>query len=91
VANVEHAERAGEEMKSYAGGCSAPKSALKGVGNEAVLCASDTKAAHGELVVGRVRDRIFTVAISTATGDYSEAALAEKAEAIARQVAGALF
>ncbi len=81
-------------MKSYAGGCSAPESALKGVGNEAVQCASDTKAAHGELVVGRVRDRIFTVAISTATGENSETAratLSERAEAIARQVAGALF
>jgi hypothetical protein len=67
---------------------------LRGVGNEAILCASDTDKSNGELVVGRVRDNIFTVAIYAGTANdpaMTKDALADKAEEIAKQVAGILF
>lgn len=94
VVRADHAENAGREMKPYEVSCTASKAPLKAVGNEAVLCGADTKTSRGELVVGRVRDNLFTVTISTGTGDDSGATrdtLVEKAEAIAKQVAGALF
>jgi hypothetical protein len=85
-------ESAGKEIAPHKISCTSSETQLRAVGNEAVLCASDTESSLGEQVVGRVRNRIFTVAIST--GKHSEATrdlLAEKAEEIAKQVAGALF
>jgi hypothetical protein len=81
-----------KEMTSHKINCTSSETALKAVGNEAVLCASNTENSRGVQVVGRVRNRIFTIAIST--GKDSEATqdpLAEKVEEIAKQVAGALF
>lgn len=86
-------ENAGKEMLPYESKCTSNGSPLKGVGNEAVLCVSDTEKLSGELVVGRVRDNIFTVTIYSSTGNDSAArdALADNAEEIAKQVAGILF
>jgi hypothetical protein len=94
VVRADHAENAGKEMKPYQIGCTSSSAPLKAVGNEAVLCVSNTGISSGELVVGRVRDKIFTVSISTSIGNDSETSrdiLVEKAEEIAKQVAGALF
>jgi hypothetical protein len=94
VIRADHPENAGKEMTPYKASCTSSEAPLKAVGNEAVLCISNTRTSRGELVVGRVRGNIFTVAISTGTGNDSQATrdmLAEKAEQIAKQVAGALF
>lgn len=94
VIRTEQPENAGKAIKSYEVSCTSSGTPLKGVGNEALLCVSNTKTSRGELVVGRVRDNIFTVAISVGSGDDSAStqnALAEKAESIAKQVAGSLF
>lgn len=94
VIRADNPENAGKEMTPYKASCTLSQAPLKAVGNEAVICISNTKTSRGELVVGRVRGNIFTVAISTGTGNDSQATrdmLAEKAERIAKQVAGALF
>jgi len=94
VAKANKPENAGKEMLPYESKCSSSGVPLKGVGNEAVLCVCDTDNLKGELVVGRVRDNIFSVAIYSSTGDDPAAtkdALADKAEEIAKQVAGILF
>jgi hypothetical protein len=85
-------ESPGKEIASHKISCTSPETQLKAVGNEAVLCASDSESSRGEQVVGRVRNRIFTVAISTGrASEVTRDLLAEKAEEIAKQVAGALF
>lgn len=94
VAKANKPENAGKEMLPYESKCTSAGSPLKGVGNEAFLCMSNTDKLSGELVVGRVRDNIFTVAIYSNTGNDAAAmkdALADKAEEIAKQVAGILF
>jgi hypothetical protein len=92
VIEANNPESPGQEMVPHKIICTSSETQLKAIGNEAVLCALDTESSRGEQVVGRVRNRIFTVAIST--GRLSEVTrdfLAEKAEEIAKQVAGSLF
>ena len=94
VIKAERQETAGKEMMPYESKCTASGLPLKGVGNEAILCASDTAKSSGELVVGRVRDNIFTIAINAGSGDNPAATkddLEDKAQEIAKQVAGILF
>jgi hypothetical protein len=94
VIKAERPENAGKEMMPYESKCTASGMPLKGVGNEAILCASDTAKWSGELVVGRVRDNIFTVAINAGSGDNPAATkddLVDRAQEIAKQVAGILF
>ena len=94
VSKADKPENAGKEMLPYESKCTSSGLPLKGVGNEAILCASNTEKSSGELVVGRVRDNIFTVAIFGGAGNDPAAAkdaLADKAEEIAKQVAGILF
>jgi hypothetical protein len=75
--------------------CSGEASPLQGVGNEAVMCAANVKGqAEGEQVIGRVRDQVFTVTITTTARNdpsMSRDELKEKTRNIAEQVAGALF
>jgi hypothetical protein len=81
-------------MMPYESKCTASGLPLKGVGNEAIMCASDSAKSNGELVVGRVRDSIFTVVINAGGGDNPAAAkndLEDKSQEIAKQVAGILF
>jgi hypothetical protein len=94
VIKAERPENAGKEMMPYESKCTASGLPLKGVGNEAILCVSDTDKSNGELVVGRVRDNIFTVAITADSGNNPAATkddLEDKAQEIAKQVAGVLF
>jgi hypothetical protein len=86
-------ESAVKEMALRKTSCTSSETQLKAVGNEAVLCASDIGSSRGEQTVGRVRNRIFTVAISTdiAAPEATRDILAARAEEIAKQVAGALF
>jgi hypothetical protein len=74
--------------------CTSAPTPVRAIGNEAMLCADDGRNSHGDTVVGRVRDSLFTVAISTSSRNdavMTREALDEKVRAIAEQVAGALF
>ena len=77
----------------YAARCHGAGAPLKAIGNEALACHDDAGAEGGlrELVVGRVRDRIFLVRISTNDGAAEQSVLREKARKVAEQVAGILF
>jgi hypothetical protein len=82
-------------MAGYKAHCSGEASPLQAIGNEAVRCAADTKGqADGEQIIGRVRNQIFTVTITTSARNdpsMSRDELKEKTRDIAEQVAGALF
>jgi hypothetical protein len=74
--------------------CTAPGTALHAIGNEAVLCAEDQRGSHGDAVVGRVRDSIFRVTITTtALNDPAmpRDVLEQKVRDTAEAVAGSLF
>ena len=74
-------------MNAYKARCGAGATALRAIGNEA--CAVEIKGqTYGQEVIGRVRDQIFTVTLTTTV---PKDALQEKARNIAEQVAGALF
>ena len=65
--------------------CGADRSAVSAIGNEAVEC----RAGGEEVVVGRVRDRGFSVRLRSA--EMSKGVLRNKALHAAEQVAGILF
>ncbi len=75
--------------------CGSDAVPLKAIGNEAVVCtADDRKSGLGERVVGRVRDQVFTITISTTLkGDsiLTRDALKAKIYTAAEQVSGNLF
>ena len=68
--------------------CGGDAMPLKAIGNEAVVCSPHP---HTARVVGRVRNRIFTILINTSDPSTTADLLREKARAIAEQVAGILF
>jgi len=92
---MEQVQDPSQAMTAYKARCSGVASPLQAIGNEAVTCAADIKGqAHGEQVIGRVRDQIFTVTITTSVRNdpsMSRDALEERVRNIAEQVAGALF
>ena len=75
--------------------CGADVSPLKAIGNEATACAADDrKGVMGERVVGRVRDQVFTIAISSTLKNdpiLTREALKTRIYTAAEQVAGNLF
>jgi hypothetical protein len=74
--------------------CTSSPVALKAIGNEAVSCSADVGYSRGEQVIGRVRDRLFIVTVSSTIAQDPSATrqlLQEKARTIAEQIAGALF
>jgi len=74
--------------------CTSAPVALKAIGNEAVSCSADVGYSRGEQVMGRVRDRLFIVTVSSTIAQDPSATrqlLQEKARTIAEQIAGALF
>lgn len=90
---VEQAKDDAQAISDYKARCSAGATPLSGIGNEA--CGAATKGqTYGQEVIGRVRDQIFTVTVTT-TAQHDpfmpKEALQEKARNIAEQVAGALF
>ena len=94
VISAEPMEKTQREMKVYETSCTSSEAPLKAIGNEAILCISNTKTSRGQLIVGRVRNNVFTVTVSTSTGNISKVTqdtLAQRAEEVARQVAGSLF
>jgi hypothetical protein len=74
--------------------CTSPAVTLKAIGNEAASCSADVGYSRGEQVIGRVRDRLSIVTVtSTMAQDplMTRPLLKEKARMIAEQLAGALF
>jgi len=75
--------------------CGADQLPIKAIGNEAMVCAADDrKAGPGERVVGRVRDQVFTITISTTLKNdtiLTREALKARIYTAAEQVAGNLF
>jgi hypothetical protein len=92
---MEQVQDPDQAMRACKAHCSGAASNLQAIGNEAVTCAADTKGqGDGEQVIGRVRDQVFTVTITTSARNdpsMSRDALREKTSNIAEQVAGALF
>jgi hypothetical protein len=82
------------DYASLAAACGANPEPLKAIGNQAVLCTvAGTRTSVR--VIGRVRDRIFTMLIhsdeSSFTAGLTTDRLREKARAAAEHVAGNLF
>ncbi len=82
-------------LVSVAAGCGTNGTLLPAIGNEAVTCAiNDRKIGLGERVVGRVRDQVFTIALSTTVKDdpvLTREALKARIYIAAEQVSGNLF
>jgi hypothetical protein len=81
-------------VASHESRCTAPAAALKAIGNEAVSCSADVGYSRGEQVIGRVRDRLFIVTVSSTIAQdplMTRQLLQAKARMIAEQIAGALF
>jgi hypothetical protein len=93
VTTVADPQNAEQELASHERRCASSAVPLKAIGNAAVLCPADAARFQGALVIGRVRNSIFTIEIrahstkSKATSNLLE----EKVEEVANQVAGALF
>jgi hypothetical protein len=75
--------------------CGADAVPLPAIGNEATICAADkSKGIFGERVVGRVRDQIFTILVTTtlrADPVLTHETLPVKLSTAAEQVSGNLF
>lgn len=75
--------------------CGADAVPVRGIGNEALLCAVDeSKNEIGERIVGRVRDQVFTITIGTTLKDdpiLTRDELKSRIHAAAEQVSGNLF
>jgi hypothetical protein len=86
-----------EEYRHYAEICGKDAFALRAVGNEAIECSSRKGAGlRVETVVGRVRDRAFTLAWTIPNPEQGvnalpEEAVREKLRNVAEQVAGSMF
>lgn len=81
-------------VASHKSRCTSAPVALRAIGNEAVSCSADVGYSRGEQVIGRVRDRLFIVTVSSTIAQDPSATrqlLQEKARTIAEQIAGALF
>jgi hypothetical protein len=77
---------------SYVARCGANPEPVKTIGNEAVVCSLDgKKGKFVETVVGRVRNRVFVVRISSSGDESARATARERGRKIAEQVAGILF
>ena len=81
--------------QSAAQSCGKNGASLQAIGNESTMCPLDNHSAGlAELVVGRVRDQLFTITLSTTLKDdiiLTRMSLKEKAYTASEQVAGNLF
>lgn len=74
--------------------CGTQSEPVPSIGNEALRCAGAAGRAHGERVIGRVRDQVFTITITTTVEQDSILApheLAMRSLTAAEQVSGNLF
>jgi hypothetical protein len=93
--SVEITPDAHAQVMSIAKGCKEPQEVLPAIGNEAYVCTTEHgKEAVAERVVGRVRDQVFAILISTTgKGDLilSTQDLKSRISIAAEQVSGNLF
>jgi hypothetical protein len=84
-----------EALRSASRACGPDSTPLQAIGNAAIVCAQDNrKGGLGELVVGRVRDQVFTITLgSNLKGDliFTRRELKARIYTAAEQVAGNLF
>jgi hypothetical protein len=81
-----------KEFASYAARCGIHATPLKAIGNEAGACTVNGSVGQlSEQVVGRVRDRVFIIHLSTNDSLMTQSTLREKARKVAELVAGNLF
>jgi hypothetical protein len=81
-------------VASHESQCTSRPTALKAIGNEAISCSADVGYSRGEQVIGRVRDRLFIVTVSSTMAQdpqMTRQMLKDKAHMVAEQLAGALF
>lgn len=74
--------------------CLSQAISLKGLGNEATMCAVNFRSFHGEQVIGRVRDKEFIIHLGSSIKKdpaMTSEMLQVKVKDIAQQVAGSLF
>jgi hypothetical protein len=92
---VEIAPEPHARLEAVAQICGADLEPIEAIGNEAMVCsADDRKVGPGERVVGRVRDQVFTITISTTLKNdtiLTRDALKTRIYTAAEQVAGNLF
>jgi hypothetical protein len=92
---VELATEPHVRMASIAQVCGTGAAPLNAIGNEAVYCAADLRrGALGERAVGRVRNQVFTIDLSSTLKDdpiLTRDALKVRIYTAAEQVAGNLF
>jgi hypothetical protein len=74
-----------KEFASYLSSCGSHATRLKGIGNEAYVCPRDRR------VIGRVRDQVFSIRVSTKAPSVPADVIEEDARRVAEQVAGNLF
>ena len=79
------------EFSSYSAKCSQNGTPLRAIGNEALICSLHGKNQFSEQVVSRVRERAFTVKMSSNLAPLAGSDLRERTQKIAEQVAGFLF
>jgi hypothetical protein len=79
------------EFSTYSAKCSQSGTPLRAIGNEALVCSLHGKNQFWEQVVSRVRERAFTVKMSSNLGPSARSDLRERTQKIAEQVAGFLF
>lgn len=83
------------ELQSAMRACGTDSTAIQAIGNQASVCTQDNrKGGLGELVVGRVRDQVFTILLgSSLKGDLilTRRELRSRIYTAAEQVAGNLF
>ncbi len=84
-----------KQFPMYLAQCPPKSTPLRAIGNEAVMCSIQGKGDQSaERVVGRVRDQVFVVSVSSSAQDdpsMTREMRREKANLVAEQVAGILF
>jgi hypothetical protein len=92
--SVSDVKDASKGAAPYEDQCASMGEPLRAIGNEAVMCAANKGHSHGEQVIGRVRDKIFILVLSTSARNdpsMSGEVVKDKLENLAEQVAGSLF
>jgi hypothetical protein len=89
---VETLSDAAGRFRAYAAKCEGIRTTLPAIGNEAVACSHTEKdGSRVDQVIGRVRDQIFNIRLSTMDHTLTVGGLREKSRLAAEQVSGYLF
>lgn len=91
---VEIVPDATARLRSMESACGTDRTPLQAIGNEAVACVADDRGRPGEQALGRVRDQVFTIRISSSLKSdpiLTRNELQRLIYTAAEQVAGNLF